>query len=174
MWSIKGMQIRRSNMIGDRPTCPVDSSHKIHGHGSYRRYRQSDGDEVEEVPRWVCTACRKTISVAADDTVPYRPISASLLEKWFDYRLRGRSPPVVSEKGKGCVERALDRFLQRIPHLAEIMGQMISVIRPTATQLWSELRKHTKLADILRLLAAEFKISLLGDYRCLRPWEVPV
>jgi hypothetical protein len=114
------------------------------------------------------------MSVAPDNTIPYRPISTTLLEKWFDFRLRGDCPPAVSEKEKGCVERALERFLQRIPHLAEIMGQMIDVIRPTATQLWSELRKHTELAGILRFLAAKFKISLLGDYRCLRPWEVSV
>jgi hypothetical protein len=168
------MNIRYSNMIGDRPTCPVDRSHRIHGHGSYSRYSNSDGDELENIPRWICIVCRRTISVAPDNTIPYRPISTTLLEKWFDFRLRGHRPPAVLEKEKGCAERALERFLQRIPHLAEIMGQMIGVIRPTATQLWSELRRHAKLAAILGLLAERFKISLVGDYRCLRPWEVSV
>jgi hypothetical protein len=46
---------------------------------------------------------------------------------------------------------------------------MINVLSPTATQLWVRLRKLGKLTEILRLLAEDFKTSLLGHYRCLRP-----
>ena len=68
--------------------------------------------------------------------------------------------------------RALERFHQRIPSLTEVLGQMINVLSPTATQLWVRLRKLGKLTEILRLLAEDFKTSLLGHYQCLRPWAV--
>jgi hypothetical protein len=108
--------------------------------------------------------------VLPDSRLPYRPISTDLLEGWLDALFSGgRGPPPVTEKEKGCLDRAVTRFHQRIPDLTEVLGQMIGVISRTASQLWIGIRKLGKLREILRLLSEEFKTSLLGDYRCLRP-----
>jgi hypothetical protein len=144
----------------------------VHSHGQYTRYCKADGIEKEPVPRWLCTVCAGTISVLPDTRLPYRPIGVGLIEAEIDARYRGRAPPTATEKEKGCLERAMTRFLQRIPSLTAVLGQMLQIINPTATQLWIGLRKLGKLEEILRLLAEDFKTSLLGDYRCLQPWAV--
>ena len=166
------MQVRQSSVHGDRPECPIERTHRVHSHGVYKRYAKADGTDKEKVPRWLCIVCGGTISVLSDTRLPYRPVGTSLVEKWFDAVFMGRAPPKVTEKEKGCVERAVRRFLQHIPSLTEVLGQMINVLSPTATQLWVRLRKLGKLTEILRLLAEDFKTSLLADYRCLRPWAV--
>lgn len=173
LWLTARMQVRQSHVNGDRPVCPVNPNHRVHSHGSYPRYERADGAEKEEVSRWLCTAGCGTISILADARLPYRPVGADLLEGWFDaVFMEGRAPPQVTENEKGCLERAVARFLQHIPSLTEVLGQMIKVLSPTATQLWGQLRKLGKLREILRFLAKDFKTSLLGDYRCLQPWVV--
>ncbi|NQU38998.1 MAG: hypothetical protein HQ523_03510 [Lentisphaerae bacterium] len=169
VWLTARMQIRQSSIRGDRPDCPVDPRHRIHSNGSYKRHTKADGEKKEKVPRWLCTAGCCTISVLPDTCLPYRPVGGDLFESWLDTEFMGRAPPQVTENEKGCLDRALKRFLQRIPSLTEVLGQMIKVLSPTATQLWGQLRKLGKLTEILRFLAEKFKTSLLGDYRCLRP-----
>jgi hypothetical protein len=115
--------------------------------------------------------CNKTISVLADTMLPYRAVGVELLEGWLDAVHRGRDPPAVTEVERGCLERAATRFVQRIPSLTTILGQMVRAIRPTAQALWTELRKLGRLTNILRLLSEKFKTSLLGDYRCLKGWS---
>ena len=164
------MQVRQSSIRGSRPKCPLDRTHRIHAHGSYKRYGKADGNEREKVFRWLCVVCGGTISVLPDTMLPYRPIGTGLIEEWFDAIFMGRAPPEATEKEKGCLNRSVTRFLQRIPILNEILGQMIAVINPTASKLWKELRKQGKLGKILRFLAEKFKSSLLGNYRCLHMW----
>jgi hypothetical protein len=167
------MQLRQSSVGGGRPKCPVDPAHRVHSHGGYKRHSKADGEEKERVPRWFCTVGCGTISVLPDTLLPYRPVGTDLLEKWFDAEYMGRGPPVATENERGCLKRALTRFLQRIPSLTEVLGQMIRVASPSATQLWGQLRKLGKLGDILHFLAEKFKTSLLGDYRCLHPRAAP-
>ena len=147
----------------------MDPSHRVHGHGSYKRSSKADGAEKEDTSRFLCTVGCGTISVIPDARLPYRPVGVDLLESWLDAEFMGRAPPQVTENERGCLKRALTRFLQRIPSLTEVLGQMITVASPSATQLWGQLRKLGKLGDILRFLAEKFKTSLLGDYRCLHP-----
>lgn len=163
------MQVRQSSVRGNRPQCPIDPTHRLHSHGNYKRYANTDGDEKEKVPRWLCVVCGGTISVLPDTMVPYRPVGTDLIEQWFDGSFMGRAPPKVTENEKGCLKRAVTRFLQRIPSLAEVLGQMIEITSPTPAQLWAQLRKLGKLKKILRFLAEDFKTSLLGNYRCLQP-----
>ena len=48
---------------------------------------------------------------------------------------------------------------------------MIRPVKPTAAQLWNQLRRKSNLPAILVQLARPFNSSLLGDYLCLRPWS---
>lgn len=150
----------------------MDPTHRMHYNGSYDRYAGADGAEKEKIPRWRCTAGCGTVSVLPDKFLPYRPVGVGLLEKWLDAAFMGRGPPEVTENERGCLKRAMKRFLQRIPSLSEVLGQMIEKVSPTATQLWVQLRKLGELREILRFLAEKFKTSLLGDYQCLHPRAV--
>ena len=150
----------------------MDPSHRVHVLSTYKRYSKADGAKKETVPRWRCTAGCCTISVLPDTRLPYRLVDADLLEAWLDADLMSRAPPHVTENERGCLKRAHERFLQRIPSLTEVLGQMINAVSPTATQLWVQLRKLGKLRGILRFLAEDFKTSLLGNYRCLRPRSI--
>jgi hypothetical protein len=167
------MQIRASSFRGDRPTCPLNPNHKVHVHGPYDRYANCDDQKKEDIPRFLCVPCGRTISVLPDHFLPYRPVGVPLVEKHFDAQAHpgpAEEPP-VTEKEKGCLKRAWARFKQRVSSLTAKLGQMIRPVKPTAAQLWNQLRRKSNLAAILLQLARPFNSSLLGDYLCLQPWS---
>lgn len=127
------------------------------------------GTEKRRIPRWRCTVCGLTISVLPDEVLPYRALGVVFLQAWLDAVFHGRDPPAAREIERGCCQRALRRYEKHIPSLSSALGQMVSAIKPSASQLWSTLRSLGDLPSILRYLAERFKISLLGSYRCLRP-----
>ena len=116
--------------------------------------------------------CGHTISVLPDHFLPYRAVAVPLVEKHFDAQAHARQAeePPATEKEKGCLKRAWARFKQRISSLTARLGQMIRPAKPTAAQLWNQLRRKSNLAAILLQLARPFNSSLLDDYLCLRPW----
>lgn len=152
--------------------CPLDREHRVHSHGCYCRYARADGEERVRIGRWVCVVCGGTISVLPDEMLPYRAVDTTLLMRWFDDILAGRSPPLATERERGCLERSLQAFTQHIPSLTRALGQIVRTITPSAAQLWTLLRRGRNLVGILRFLAADFKTSLMRDYRCLHPWPV--
>ena len=166
------MQIRASSFRGDRPACPLNPNHKVHVHGPYDRYANCDDEQKEDVPRFLCVPCGRTISVLPDHFLPYRAVAVPLVEKHFDAQANpGQTEePAATEKEKGCLKRGWARFKQRVSSLTARLGQMIRPVKPTAAQLWNQLRRKSNLATILLQLARPFNSSLLGDYLCLRPW----
>jgi hypothetical protein len=167
------MQLRSSSLHGRRPgRCPHCQHGKLHRHGAYARHSQADGradEDLETISRYFCPRCGRTCSVLPDDMLPYRSISASKTQKHFDAVFNGGPAPPTTEKEGGCLERACKQFVERVTPLAKSLGQMIRVIRPTAQKLWQALRSFGNLRKILCFLARDFKTSLLGDYRCLKP-----
>ena len=121
--------------------------------------------------RYWCPDCELTISVLAADRLPYRPVEGPRLEAFFDAQagIRSGPDPPPGQLEAGCLRRAWARFQTRVSRLKEAFGLLIpSVIGGTA-QLWEQLRlAKPTLAAILGFLAQSCKISLLGDYRCLR------
>jgi transposase-like protein len=167
------MQLQQSFMSGDRPKCCPHCNHStVHRHAKYSRYSKADGcsdEDLQTIERYFCPLCGRTCSVLPDDMLPYRSISASKTQKHFDAVFNGGPAPPVTEKERGCLQRACKRFIERVTPLTNVLGQMIRVIRPTAQKLWQALRTFGNLAEILCFLARDFKTSLLGDYRCLIP-----
>lgn len=167
------MQLRQSCVHGERPeSCPHCGGRTLHRHGAYKRYPtlgDNGSGETIAVQRYVCPPCGKTCSVLPGQMLPYRSISVGHLQACFDAAFKGRTGPPVTEKERGCVHRALRRLNERVAPLKAILGQMLKAIRPTAQQLWQGLREWGNLDRILHLLARDFKTSLLGDYRCLKP-----
>ena len=164
------MQIRASSFKGDHPLCEVDSTHPIHSHGCYLRYADCDTNLKQAIRRFLCAICRRTISVLPDETLPYRAVPGPAVEQYFGAQVVGGPPPGVSIKTEGCLKRAWARFKQRVEPLTTVLGQMISVVKPSAPQLWNQLCRQGNLAAILRQLARPFNTSLLHDYLCVRLW----
>jgi hypothetical protein len=167
---LDAMQIRFSHLTGDRPSCPLDPSHTIHRHGHYDRYGDCDGDALERILRFLCLFCGRTISVLPDPLLPYRPISAPNVQEHFDAKTGERTLPPATEKQKGCLKRAWERFTRRATALAAVLGQMMQLVFPEPKLIWLQLRRWGNLPDILRRLGSPFNTSLLHDYRCLQPW----
>ena len=169
-WAV---QIRASSFQGDRPACPLNPNHRVHVHGPYERYANCNDEQKEDIPRFLCVPCGHTISVLPDHFLPYRAPAVALVEQHFDAQANPDQTPEApaTEKEKGCLKRAWARFQQRVAPLCATLGQMIRPVKPTATQLWNHLRRHSNLAAILLQLAHPFNTSLLHDYRCLGPWS---
>ena len=167
------MQTRASLLNGERPSCPVDVKHCVHHNGAYYRYANcEDVEKAVKVLRYLCCRCGHTISVLPDEMLPYRPLSAELVEGQFDTR-SGEQPEEaeLTEKESGCLKRAWHRFTRRLDAITSLLGQMMQTRISDAKLIWIQLRRLGNLKVILRLLGRKFKTSLLGDYQCLKPWK---
>jgi len=167
------MQIRISSFSADRPSCSVDPNHKVHFHGCYERYVRCDGSEKQDISRFLCVHCGRTISVLPDHFLPYRAASTTLVEQYFDAQANpGKTPESpVTEKEKGCLKRAWIHFGLRVIAIATVLGQMMQIRSRAPKPFWSALRRQGNLPGILLQLSKPFNTSLLGDYLCLRPWS---
>jgi hypothetical protein len=97
------------------------------------------------------------------------PVNTTILESDFDARASGTDPPSCSEKERGCLGRAFERFADRVATLCALRGQMIRGIKPSVSECGRALRQLDNLEGILLLLGVKFNTSLLADYRCLQP-----
>jgi primosomal replication protein N len=112
-----------------------------------------------------------TISVMPADHLPYRPLEGARVEAFFDARAElGSGPdPPPAELEAGCLRRAWTRFQTRVSTLKEAFGLLIPSVISGPAHLWKQMRlAKGSLAAILGFLAQNCKISLLGDYRCLK------
>ena len=107
----------------------------------------------------------------SDDRLPYIPISVPKVQEDFDARALGDTPPATTEKERGCLNRAWERFTRRMAALAVVLGQMVQLAFVEPKPNWLQLRRWGSLQDILRLLSRPFNTSLLHDYLCLLPWS---
>jgi energy-coupling factor transporter ATP-binding protein EcfA2 len=77
-------------------------------------------------------------------------------------------PPRVVEAG--CLQRAWSALSARVDILTEAFGQLISNSVSEVTSLWASLRvTMDSVPRVLCFLSEHHQISLLGNYRCLRP-----
>lgn len=171
------IQIRHDSFQGERPACPRGCRGKTHRHGFYRRYAAPSGGKRVAVFRFLCRPCGLTISVLSAGQLPYRSLAAERLQAHADRQAgvgQGPDPPPdVLEAG--CLLRAWTRLRTRVEVLKNALGPLISSAVHSIEALWLGMR-HAKgtLDGILGFLATTHKISLLGDYQCLRlPDESP-
>ena len=149
----------------------------LHRHGSYERYADPAGskeeEELESIQRYLCRPCRRTFSVLLPHRLPYRPIRAERLQADFDQRAGIQTPgldppPRVVEAG--CLQRAWRALTKRIPTLKEAFGQLIESTFSDGASFWASLRQvFDSVSKMLCFLSEHHHISLLGNYRCLRP-----
>ena len=105
--------------------------------------------------------------------LPYRPIRAERLQGAFDQRAgiqtQGLDPPPRAVE-EGCLQRAWRVLTTRVATLKDAFGQLVDSTVSDGLSLWKSLRESfDSVAKMLRFLSEHHHISLLGDYRCLRP-----
>ena len=166
------MQIRLASLHSKRPSCVLNPNHVVHRHGTYERYANCNDRQTEDIGRFLCVPCGRTISVLPDHFLPYRSVPVPLVQQYFDAQagVGSSQEPLLTENEKGCLKRAWNRFGQRIAALAAVLGQMVQIRFRVPKPFWSALRRWGNLSEILLRLAQPFNTSLLADYLCLRPW----
>ena len=167
------MQLREDQLKGSRPLCVRGCPGKVHRHGFYWRYANPEGSKQERIQRYHCPGCGLTFSVLSPHRLPYRPIRAERLQGDFDRRagIQAKSldpPPRLVEAG--CLQRAWSALTARVTTLKEAFGQLVESTVSEVATLWASLRRsQDSVPKILRYLSEHHRISLLGNYRCLRP-----
>jgi hypothetical protein len=165
------IQIRDDSFQGERPPCPRGCRGKPHRHGFYLRYASPTGGKRVAVFRFLCRPCGLTISVLSAGRLPYRSLDADRLQAHADRQAGvglGPDPP-PDEAEAGCLRRAWTRLRTRVEVLKNAFGPLVSVSIDSLEALWLGMRQaKATLPGILGFLATTHKISLLGDYRCLR------
>ena len=136
------MQIHEEHLCGaSRPCAPSDcarcnGAQKLHAHGSYLRNADCTGDEKVVSLRFLCPRCGATFGVIPRGMLPYRCLPVERLEAWMDdghcvaapAAGGGARPPPASEVERGCLERAQENLLQRIPFLSGLLGQRLPLL----------------------------------------------
>lgn len=163
------MQIRSSSFQGTKPPCPQDSTHRVHAHGSYKRFADFATEATLIVCRFFCARCGFTLSVLPADRLPYRRLSTTQIEADFDARAANLSPPAATDLETGAFTRAWHALARHRARLSTLLGQLLPVGLTTPAALWQHLRRWGSLADLLHRLATPFHTSLCGHYRCLQP-----
>ena len=167
------MQFREDQLRGIRPACPCGCAGAVHRHGDYERYADPEGTLKERIQRYLSRRCGLTFSVLPPHRLPYRAVRAERLQAELDQRAGIQSqgldpPPRVVEAG--CLQRAWSALTARVTTLTAAFGQLVCSKASDAASLWASLRQSfDSLAKMLCFLSEHHRISLLGNYRCLRP-----
>jgi hypothetical protein len=145
----------------------------VHRHGTYERYADPEDSEEESIQRYLCYPCRRTFSVLPAHRLPYRSVRAERLQGEFDQRAGIQTegldpPPRVVEAG--CLQRAWSALTARVTALKEAFGQLVLSTVSDGVSFWASLRQaFDSVPKMLCFLSEHHRISLLGNYRCLRP-----
>ena len=153
--------------------CPRGCPGTVHCHGGYERYADPEGFEKERIQRYLCPPCGLSFSVLPSHRLPYRPVRAERLQGDFDQRAgiqaQGLDPPPRPVEA-GCLHRAWSVLTQRVAALQDTFGQLVSSTVSEGASFWASLRQSfDSVATMLCFLSQHHRISLLGNYRCLRP-----
>ena len=153
--------------------CPRGCPGIVHRHGCYERYADPEEILKEKIQRYLCPPCGLTFSVLPAHRLPYRAIRGERLQGDFDQRAGIQTqgldpPPRVVEAG--CLQRAWSALTARVLTLKEAFGQLVSSTVSEVAPFWASVRRSFgSVPKVLCFLSEHHRISLLGNYRCLRP-----
>jgi hypothetical protein len=149
----------------------------VHCHGTYERFADpagaKDQEEEESIQRYLCRPCGITFSVLPPHRLPYCPVRAERLQEDFDQRAgiqtKGLDPPPRVVEA-GCLQRAWSALTKRVATLKDVFGQLVNSSVSDGASFWASVRQFfDSVPKMLCFLSEHHRISLLGDYRCLRP-----
>src|SRR5438876_8416219 len=166
------MQLREGSFQGSRPTCPRHPDQRVHRHGFYERYEDCDSHRRSPIERFICPRCGRTLSVLPKNRRPYVAVNTTILESDFDARASGTDPPPSSEKERGCLRRAFERFAGQVAPFCALLGQMIRAIKPSVSECWRELRQLDRASHLLTNILKLF--ALTWGYACYMPSLTPL
>jgi hypothetical protein len=149
----------------------------VHRHGTYERFadprRSKPKEEEESIQRYLCYFCGLTFSVLPPHRLPYCPIRGERLQEDFDQRAgiqtKSLDPPARVVEA-GCLQRAWSALTKRVATLKDVFGQRVSSTVSDGASFWVSVRQSfDSVPKMLCFLSEHHRISLLGNYRCLRP-----
>jgi transposase-like protein len=167
------MQLWESDLVYVPKCLHCHGRPRMHRHGKFKR-TGSDGLQTP-LQRYRCPRCLRTCSILRDGMLPYRRISAEELQTCLDNPQQFQAK-AQSHKLPKPVLSAAKRFHHRARWLFMLLGVGGSGLRwpisigpgEFSQRLWESLRQlYGEAATILRVLASNFRTSLLHDYRCL-------
>jgi hypothetical protein len=153
--------------------CPCGCGGPVDRHGCYERNADPQGTLKERIQRYLSRACGLTFSVLPPHRLPYRSVRAERLQADFDQRAgiqtRGLDPPPRVVEA-ACLRRAWSALTARVAVLKDAFGQLVSSTVSDGASLWTSLRQSfDSVARMLCFLGEHHHISLLRNYRCVRP-----
>jgi hypothetical protein len=167
------MQPREDQLEGKRPACIRGCPGRGHLRGTYERYACPGGSEEESIQRYLCRPCGLTFSVLPSHRLPNRSLRAERLRGEFDRQAGIQTedlnpPPCVVEAA--CLQGAWSALTKRAAILKDAFGQLVDSTVSEGASFWASVRQSfDSVAKMLCFLSKHHRISLLGNYRCLRP-----
>ena len=147
-------------------TCPAccrcDS---LHRHGSYSRWVTcSVGRAISIiVARFLCSACRSTISYLPDFALSYRLVNAQTVDAF----LQGDLQRDDVRRNEEFLQTYKRRILAFAPVLIATVGAGLGVAPPERPPVWGWIKKACgSLTAAARQLATDFRITLFHRYQC--------
>jgi hypothetical protein len=116
------------------------------------------------VRRFLCRACRMTVSCLPEFAQPYRPVNTSTIADGFNGKATDQTARWI-----GLIECYRDRFESHLPSLLRQVGNAFGPVplRPAAKDFWKQLiASRGDLGTATRQLVHQFHTCLFGNYRC--------
>jgi len=150
--------------------CPrCQGSSVLHRHGCYARWLVSVLGELWrlQIARFLCPACKRTISYLPDFALTYRLLGPASLAAFLDER---EDRPDVCRFWT-LLASYRRRFQAFGGELIRNVGAGLGLAPPLSIQgLWPWLKAAgDSLATVTRQLVSTFKIGLLRRYQCHQP-----
>ena len=139
---------------------------RLHRHGAYERGLTGSWGQLLRiwVARFLCRACRRTVSYLPDFALPYRLVGTAALEAF----LEGHYDGVQVQRWTDLLAAYRRRMLSFSPRLLFVVGCGLGRAPPVrAEALWPWLKEACgSLRSAARQLVTQFKITVLGSYQC--------
>jgi hypothetical protein len=153
------------------PSCPHCKARKtLLALGYYERRstaKESGRDVLIKVRRFVCSSCRRTLSLLPSFAQPYRLVCSVTIERFFNGAVFGAD----TLTWRHLLRRYWRRFTQWLPKLMKTIGRVLGLSPPHAPSKGSWLAivaAYGQLDRATRTLVRQFQVTIFGRYRCHR------
>lgn len=130
--------------------------------------KESGRDVLIKVRRFICSSCRKTLSLLPSFAQPYRLVCSVTIERFFN----GDEYGADTIPWRQLLRRYWRRFTKWLPKLMKIIGRVLGLAPPHTPPKGSWLAivsAYGQLDRATRTLVRQFQVTIFGRYRCHRP-----